>query len=304
MADPVFFAHRLRQVKEWFNAHDAVPRNVEPRGWTYLNDDMHAVEIIETCLGDYYLLDTDCHVWFFDHEEVGLMKCNVDVADLTYRFLIDNDSILDPFENGASLNESHGSMEDSHEDQDSPLIVLEHALDEAIGRLSGFANLALALRGCFRAIDLARSLDNTKMLQLELGELRDLLSRAEMYVTTGHKLDTSYESDLRNASESANDRWKQLYAENDRVSACNILCAYSIPSIGEACSPIAGIEAASDAAGWCSEVLVDPDSRDKQVQSSIADVKYLETLNLGSPKVMGKHVPQFFFKRKLWVSDP
>lgn len=296
LAEPRYFMDRLGYIRRWLR--NVKREDVLRLGYEYLDPQRHLLEAAHNGQGDCYVIGADESLSFFNHEANGLVRCSVTWPDFLNAYFKCPDDILDPFANGWASEpcEQKGSLEVA----ETPFQIQA----ELTAHLSHLAGIALAVRGCERAMPehcLGRLPDKWRK---DRAELQDILMQCRQVAITGKPLSPEYSHQSAELAKRAGLRWKRIAEGLKTNYSCDILSHYALPALVRACSDIGNPAAVGEAVAYGSDVSVlRGEDRDESTQAAIAEAKYLLSLNLGDANTVGSPVPASFFDLPLWSGD-
>ena len=91
---PEFFEDPLGEARGWLRG--TTPEGLIEHGSDYLDPDRHVIELARNVYGDLYLLGVDESVWFLEHEEPELFRCEFSLEVFLNTYVLDPDKIDHP----------------------------------------------------------------------------------------------------------------------------------------------------------------------------------------------------------------
>jgi hypothetical protein len=305
LAEPRFFLNRLGYMRSWLREKSA--EEAHRYGFQYLDPNKQLIEVASDGIGDCYAVNRDCSLVFLDHEARGLVPCNITLEQLFGAYFASAESIVDPYARGWAVFPRPPKPIARHE---TPQLTLQKRLDE----LPGFASLALAIRGCQRAMvsqHLGRIPEKWKHHH---HTLEQILDRCKQVVVRNVPLVPSVADEFCAACTRSTRAWKAVQETLEDDYSAILLTSRAIPALAQACAHVDNTEKIDQAVASCSAIIVyRADVRDNsshradlENRSSLAalrDIDNLLTFDLGAPRALGKPVPASFFDCPAWPKD-
>jgi hypothetical protein len=293
LAEPQFFGNRLGYVTDWVKGVKTELAEVARLGFEYPDPRRHLMEVASNGLGDCYVLGVDECVYFFDHEVPGLVRCSVGLGQLVERYFDRPHDILDPYVAGWAEHPCETPR--TIPSPDPPSVVLS----ERRMQLSGLASIALAVRGCQRAMpdEWLRSVPNEWRSFEE--DLRQIIERCKEVAVTGKPLSKRVTKEARRRANTVTRDWKRLDDAERTGYRFDSLTYFAIPALAMACHAVGDAQAIEETA-WCDAIATRVAPDDTSARAAIVDADYLLSLGLGAPSTVGRPVPAEFFSRPLW----
>jgi hypothetical protein len=291
---PLYLARRLGYVTSW--AEGIGQEECERLGFEYPDPKRHLVEVVDNGLGDCYVLGTDGTVYFFDHDACGLVRCSIALERLVEEYFASPQGILDPYER--KWAEQPRETPRAEPLPDPPALVLSRKGKQ----LSHLAGIALAVRGCLRAMPGEHLPDLPRGWARGNAALLEIIARCERVAAGGKPLSEDDAAKAHSEMKRVWTSWNVRVKWEGRDYWAGILVTYAMPALVRACSAPADVAAVHEAVVWCGRIMTSRASDDSAALAGIHDSNYLLSLRLGAPGTMGMPVPSEFFDRPLWLN--
>ncbi len=297
LAAPAYFATRLGYVTRWVGGTSR--KECERLGFEYPDPKRHLIEVCGNGIGDRYVLGTNDSVYFFDHEACGLVRCSVRLEELVEQYFASPQAIVDPYGHGQKWAEEPRETPSAEPLPDPPAL----ALSKKGKQLSHLAGIALAVRGCMRAMPGEHLPGLPRRWARGNAAVLGIIARCKEVAVSGMPLSgndaAKAHAEIKRIWTTWNVRVK--WQGGDYYAA--ILMAYAMPALLRACSQPADVTAVHEAVAWCETIMTNRPHDNSAALAGIHDADYLLSLELGAPATMGKPVPPEFFGRPLWPDD-
>ncbi len=292
VCDPTYFLNPLGNVNAWFT-EPSERAKVQHRGLRVPDNSTCFMEFAENGIGDHYALAIDGGVLFHDHEAGGLVHCSVNPQRVLSDYFDNPESIIDPYHSGwAALPKVRTLPEDASVPPSLQVTFRER-------RFLGCAALALALRGCERAL--------FHPLYPEypvLGPYRDpilrLLKDCRDIVLERNLASAEFRSESLKTAQSAGMFWRAsaerqgIHRTHEDVFNC------ALPAIIQACGEPQNRVLTDKAITWGANIMLSQchKKNEDSAPAALMDMDYLETAAKGGA-ITREHL-QALFDRPLW----
>jgi hypothetical protein len=292
VCDPACFLDPLGKVNAWF-MEPSERAKVQRRGLLVPDSSTCLMEFAENGIGDHYVLAIDGGVLFHDHEADGLVRCSVDPHRILRDYFDRPESIYDPYHSGWAAAPKVRLLPEEASIPPSLQVTFRQR------HFTGCAALALAIRGCERAL-FHPLYPEYPVLGPHRGPVLTLLNDCRDIVLGRNVASAEFESESLKTARTAGMFWRALAERQGIHRTHEDVFNRALPAIVRACVEPQNRALTGEAILWGANIMLSQfhKKNEDSAPAALSDMDYLETAASGGA-ITREHL-QALFDRPLW----